>query len=352
MTQSRIRRACCCCPSAAPKGPDDVMPFLRNVTRGRGIPDERLAEVAEHYQHFHGVSPINEQNRALIDALRAEFGAAASSCPSTGATATGSPTSPTRCGRCATTGCGARWSSPPARRRRTRRAGSTARTSPRRSAWRARAPRSWSSCGTSSTTRASSPPNADGVRAALGALPADVRDTARLVFTAHSIPAGMNDAVGTVAQRPVRKQQRETARLVAESVRGARRGVRPGVAVAVGAAAGARGSSRTSTTTSSARRARRRRRGRRARPASSPTTSRCCWDLDTEASETAEGWAWRSPGQPPPVRIRPSWSAICELVAERLDGAEPRALGDLGLCGIDCPAGCCPRARSAAGRPA
>ena len=51
-----------------PEGPDDVMPFLENVTRGRGVPRERLAEVAEHYLHFGGVSPINEQNRALIAA--------------------------------------------------------------------------------------------------------------------------------------------------------------------------------------------------------------------------------------------------------------------------------------------
>ena len=49
-----------------PERPDDVMPFLRNVTRGRGVPDERLAEVAEHYQHFGGVSPINEQCRDLL----------------------------------------------------------------------------------------------------------------------------------------------------------------------------------------------------------------------------------------------------------------------------------------------
>src|SRR5690349_10695578 len=46
------------------------MPFLRNVVRGRGVPDERLAEVAEHYYHFGGVSPINDQNRALLAALR------------------------------------------------------------------------------------------------------------------------------------------------------------------------------------------------------------------------------------------------------------------------------------------
>ena len=42
------------------------MPFLENVTRGRGIPRERLDEVAEHYQHFGGVSPINGINRELI----------------------------------------------------------------------------------------------------------------------------------------------------------------------------------------------------------------------------------------------------------------------------------------------
>jgi ferrochelatase len=50
-----------------------VVPFLRNVTRGRGIPDERLAEVGEHYYRFGGRSPINDQNRELIAALRAEF---------------------------------------------------------------------------------------------------------------------------------------------------------------------------------------------------------------------------------------------------------------------------------------
>lgn len=53
-----------------PDQPADVMPFLENTTRGRGVPAERLAEVAEHYYHFGGKSPINEQNRAIIAALR------------------------------------------------------------------------------------------------------------------------------------------------------------------------------------------------------------------------------------------------------------------------------------------
>jgi len=58
-----------------PEGQDDVIPFLRNVTRGRGIPDERLEEVAHHYRHFGGVSPINAQNRALKAALEGELAA-------------------------------------------------------------------------------------------------------------------------------------------------------------------------------------------------------------------------------------------------------------------------------------
>ena len=55
-----------------PEGPDDVLPFLENVTRGRGIPRERLASVAEHYLHFGGVSPINGINRELITQLQRE----------------------------------------------------------------------------------------------------------------------------------------------------------------------------------------------------------------------------------------------------------------------------------------
>jgi protoporphyrin/coproporphyrin ferrochelatase len=58
-----------------PDGPDDVLPFLENVLRGRNVPRERMLEVAEHYYHFGGKSPINEQNRKLITALEAELAA-------------------------------------------------------------------------------------------------------------------------------------------------------------------------------------------------------------------------------------------------------------------------------------
>src|SRR5215475_2791284 len=53
-----------------PEGHDDVIPFLENVLRGRNVPRERMLAVAEHYYHFDGRSPINDQNRALIEALR------------------------------------------------------------------------------------------------------------------------------------------------------------------------------------------------------------------------------------------------------------------------------------------
>ena len=56
-----------------PEGREDVMPFLENVTRGRNVPRERLLEVAGHYDHFGGASPINAQVRALIAALRPEL---------------------------------------------------------------------------------------------------------------------------------------------------------------------------------------------------------------------------------------------------------------------------------------
>jgi ferrochelatase len=56
-----------------PEGPEQVRPFLEKVTRGRGVPPERLDEVAEHYLHFGGVSPINGINRALIVELQAEL---------------------------------------------------------------------------------------------------------------------------------------------------------------------------------------------------------------------------------------------------------------------------------------
>lgn len=56
-----------------PEGPEQVLPFLENVTRGRGIPRERLEEVAVHYHHFDGVSPLNQLNREIVANIEAEL---------------------------------------------------------------------------------------------------------------------------------------------------------------------------------------------------------------------------------------------------------------------------------------
>ncbi len=56
-----------------PEGPDDVMPFLENVLRGKNVPRDRMLEVAEHYHAFGGISPINEQCRSLLAAIRSEL---------------------------------------------------------------------------------------------------------------------------------------------------------------------------------------------------------------------------------------------------------------------------------------
>jgi ferrochelatase len=56
-----------------PERSEDVIPFLEHVVRGRNVPRERLLEIAEHYYHFGGRSPINDQNRELVEALRHEL---------------------------------------------------------------------------------------------------------------------------------------------------------------------------------------------------------------------------------------------------------------------------------------
>src|SRR5580704_10039319 len=58
-----------------PEGPGDVIPFLQNVTAGRGVPAERLEQVAGHYRQFGGVSPINQQCRDLLAAIEKDFAA-------------------------------------------------------------------------------------------------------------------------------------------------------------------------------------------------------------------------------------------------------------------------------------
>jgi protoporphyrin/coproporphyrin ferrochelatase len=199
-----------------PEGLEDVMPFLRNVTRGRGIPDERLAEVAEHYQHFGGVSPINAQCRELLAAVEADFASNGIDLPVYWGNRNWDPYLTQTV-------------------RRMRDDGITLAlafvTSPYGS---------YSSCrqylqdiALATDAVGGGPaiekirhyhdhpgyiaPHADAVRAALATLPADRRTTTRLVFTAHSIPTAMAATAGPTGGR-YEAQLREVAALVAAEV--------------------------------------------------------------------------------------------------------------------------------------
>lgn len=195
-----------------PEGPDDVMPFLENVTRGRGIPRERLLEVAEHYQHFGGVSPINGQCRELIAALRTELDAHGVDLPIYWGNRNWHPYLPDTL-------------------REMRDAGVKSALAYVTSAYS-----SWSGCRqyreNIEAARAEigddAPQvdkirvfynhpdfiaaSADRLREALGQIPDERRDAARIAFTAHSIPNSMADTCDYV------KQLTETSRLVAESL--------------------------------------------------------------------------------------------------------------------------------------
>jgi len=179
-----------------PEGPDDVMPFLENVTRGRGVPPERLASVAGHYYAFGGVSPINQQCRDLLAAVRADFSAAGLPLPVYWGNRNWTPylTDTVR----AMADDGVR----------------------RAVAFVTSAYSSYSSCrqylDDIERARAAAGPGAPRIdkirrffrhpgfiepfaastRAALATLPLDLRDDAHLVFTAHSIPVAMAEASG------------------------------------------------------------------------------------------------------------------------------------------------------------
>ena len=203
---TRVRRASCCSPSAARRGRTTSCRSCATSPAAAGIPDERLAEVAEHYHHFGGVSPINAQNRALIAALRAEFDRARHRA----ADLLGQPqlearTSPTRCGGCATTGVARRAGVRHQRDRRpTPAAGSTATTSPRRA--RVAGDGRAGAGQAAALLRPSRLRRRQRRRACARRWPrcrASTRDDARLVFTAHSIPVTMNADVRAAARRAV-----------------------------------------------------------------------------------------------------------------------------------------------------
>jgi ferrochelatase len=202
-----------------PEGHADVMPFLENVTRGRGIPRERLEEVAEHYHHFGGVSPINHQNKALIDALSKEFAAAGLDLPIYWGNRNWAPYVEDTWRQMADDGIehvyvfatsayasfsGCRqYHEDIARARLSCGGGPTAE----------KLPHYFDAPG---FVRA----NADALAAAIASLPEDVRGTARLVATAHSIPESMAVVAGPQGHAYEAELTAATERVVAEAAPG------------------------------------------------------------------------------------------------------------------------------------
>lgn len=335
-----------------PEGPDDVVPFLENVTGGRGIPRERLVEVATHYDRFGGVSPINAQNRALVEALRADPGLGL----------------PVYWGN-------RNWHPFLADAVREMRAAGVRHAL----AFVTSAYSSYSACrqyqddiaaacaevgnGAPEILRLRHFFNhplfvaaaADGVRAALGRLPAEQRERARLVFTAHSVPTSMADSSGPTggagsgtAGGAYVAQLTEAARLVTERVAPGRAfdlvwqsrsgppqvpWLEPDISehLATLAAAGVPAVV--------------------AAPIGFVSDHvEVLWDLDEEAAATARGLGIAfvraaTAGADPRFA-----TMVRELVDERrCPGTPRRALGPLGPAHDVCPVGCCPALRRAGG---
>jgi ferrochelatase len=357
-----------------PEGPDDVLPFLANVTRGRGVPQERLAEVAEHYHAYGGVSPINAQNRALLKSIGAAFAADGIDLPLYWGNRNWHPFLEDTVRQLKADGV--------------RRA----------IAFVTSAYSSYSACrqylddidravaaaGRSAPGEHSAPridklrpyfnhpgfvePFAAAVEAALAGLPAAAQENARLVFTAHSVPVGMAAASGSVSLGTAvpgavggryAAELGEAARLISERVRGASlpydlvfqsRSGPPSVPwlepdVNDHLAALAKGTLTTGA------------------PVPVPSAvvvvpvgfvsdhMEVVHDLDVEAAQTAESLGLpfaRAEAPGPTPRFA---TMVSELVAERISGTVctstgPQALGSFGLGafagGADgCPADCC-----------
>jgi ferrochelatase len=326
-----------------PAGPEEVMPFLRRVTAGRAVPDERLAAVAEHYLHYGGVSPITAQNESLLAALRCELDARGLQLPTYFGNRNWHPFVSDTARQMAsdgvtralvlTTSATSSYSS--CRQYREDLAAASAElaaagiTAPRFTKLR----HYFDHPGFIKA-------NADAVSDALRALDAAEQADARLVFTAHSIPASMNQSSGPAGGLYL-AQQTETARLVAESVRG------------TGAEFDLVWQSRSGPPQVSwlgpdiNEHLRRLAAARIRAVVISPTGFisdhlEVIWDLDNEARDTAADLGLML------VRARtasthPAFiSAIADLIAEQLIGLRPAALSTLGLCGLDCPVQCCP----------
>ena len=200
-----------------PEQPDDVLPFLANVTRGRGVPADRLAEVGKHYFERGGRSPINDQCRALLAAVRTDFAVHDIDLPLYWGNRNWHPfladtlatmaTDGVRRAACFVTSAYASYSG--CRQYRENLADAVAQA--RASGLRLDKLRHYYN------HPGFVGPFADATVAALRTLPDDLRSTAQLVFVTHSLPSAQEASSGPVGHA-YSSQHLETARLVAGQV--------------------------------------------------------------------------------------------------------------------------------------
>ncbi|MBI1353622.1 MAG: ferrochelatase [Acidobacteria bacterium] len=319
-----------------PEKPEDVIPFLENVLRGKHVPRERMLEVAEHYYAFNGHSPINAQNRALIAAIEAELAAKGPHLPVYWGNRNWHPLLPDTLRRMRDDGV--------------RRA----------LAFMTSAYSSYSGCRQyrEDIARAQAEigfdelevhkiraffnhpgfigPMARNVRTAIEAFPAERRGGVELLFTAHSVPLAMSTTSRYVEQleeacRLVREAVgKPSARLVWQSRSGppTQPWLEPDIGDALRELAAA---------------------GRTRDVVIAPIGfisdhMEVLYDLDTEAREICETLGLEMQ-RAATVGVDPEFvSMIRELIVERIDeSAERRALGALPASHDVCPPGCCPK---------
>lgn len=325
-----------------PEGPPDVIPFLQNVTAGRNVPAGRLEQVAQHYYRFGGVSPINQQCRDLIAAIEKDFAARGVDLPVYWGNRNWRPYLRDTLAAMAADGVS------------------------RALAFVTSGFSSFSGCrqylGDIETARrevGDRAPQVDKIRqyfnhpgyisafasaatAAAAALPAARREDFDLIFTAHSVPAGMAATAGP-AGGAYQSQLAETARLVA-----AQAGFRQPWWLAYSSRSGPPSQPWLEPDVNDllAERAAAGTRAVVVVPIGFTSDHiEVKFDLDVEAAQTASRLGLdfvraATPGTDPRFV-----SMITDLVIERLDGTTPQAMGPLGAWPDSCPAGCCAPAR-------
>ena len=329
-----------------PEGQEDVIPFLENVTRGRGVPRERLESVAGHYRQLGGVSPINEQNRALISAIEEELANRGIDLPVYWGNRNWAPyfaqtvrqihddghrrvLAVTTSAYSSYSGC---------RQYREDLGGALVDTELAGDLVIEKVRAYFDSPGFLE-------PFADGIVAAL----AELGDTApvEVLFTTHSIPTAMNDSSGPQGGAYV-AQHEAAAEIVAQLVRDAGSGMPPWSVVFQSRSGPPQVPWLEPDINDAIREASER--GVRAVvvvPLGFVSDHvEVIWDLDTEAAQTCaelsvEMRRVATPGTDPRFV-----SALVDLIAERLDGTAAPALSPLGPWRTPCAAGCCPNLRA------